>query len=531
MNETENEITGQKESLLQKNIYINIWTKIRRISKLSYLHNVGKEPLRPLTFGLLLEDTVQKHGDKCAIISTHQNKKFSYSEVLHQADRLAAGLINIGFQNGDRVGIWAPNLIEWYIANMACARAGFVMVAINPAYQPKEMEYCIKKLVFALNTFEDLKNALSQHLNEYVFISRGTHNFNEILDLADAKSIKLIKNNQDNIKIDDPCNIQFTSGTTGQSKAAVVSHFNMVNNGFYVGKRNELGKKHHKICVQVPLFHAFGTVITISASLNYGSTLMLPSPILKKARKENISPEIAVTGGAICSPQLFKDMLEVLNLKKVKSVYGLSETTAVVFQSLYDDDQRKSTSTVGYIQDHIEAKVVDANDKIVPIGAPGELCLRGYSVMLGYWEDEEKTKETIGPHKWLRTGDQFIIDENGYGKVVGRLKEMIIRGGENIFPREIEDFLNTHSDILETHVIGLPHERLGEEVCACVRLKEDRTITLDEIKKYCKGNIAHFKIPSVLVIVDNFPKTASGKIQKFKLIEIVKNNKVNKEVI
>ncbi|XP_018564375.1 acyl-CoA synthetase family member 2, mitochondrial-like [Anoplophora glabripennis] len=560
---------------------------LRRQSKLSYLHNVGSEPLRPLTLGRLLESTIEKYGANYAVISKHQNKKLTYSEAFDEANRLAAGLSALGLKNGDRVGLWAQNIIEWYVAFLACARAGYLMVAINPAYQPRELEYCINKVgiksIICGHKFRKqdyyevlthvcpelsysepgkLKSRQLPTLQSVVTICdetlRGTYNYKEVLELATEDSINFIKKNQDRIKIDDPINIQLTSGTTGHPKAAAVSHFGLVNNGYYIGKRNELDTKHHTICVLVPLFHGFGTVITISASVNHGATLVLPSdgfdpnksldaikeenctiihgtPTMyvdlvrvQKERREKISPEIAVTGGAPCSPSLFKDMLNVIGLKKVKSVYGLSEVTAIVFQSMVDDDEYRSTATVGHIHDHIEAKVVDADDNIVPMGTPGELCIRAYGNMLGYWGDDNKTKEIMGQDRWLHTGDQFIMSEDGYGKVVGRLKEMIIRGGENIFPKEIEDYLNTHPHILESYVIGLPHERLGEEVCACIRVQEGHSLTLEEMKAFCKGNISHFKIPSVLVIVEEIPKTLSGKVQKFKLLEHVVNNKSNK---
>jgi acyl-CoA synthetase (AMP-forming)/AMP-acid ligase II len=315
-----------------------------------------------------------------------------------------------------------------------------------------------------------------------LFDFRGAFNFGEVLDLATENSIRNIQKYQKYITADDPCNLQFTSGTTGKPKAALTSHFTMVNNSFYIGKRNELNLKHHTICLQVPFFHAFGTVISVMAALNHGSTLVLPTdgynpdksldaiveekctvihgtPTMyvdlvhkQEERKENISPEIAVSGGALCAPHLFKKMLNVLNVKKVKSVYGLTETTAVVFHSLVTENEEKAVSTVGHVGEHLEVKVIDKEGNLVPCGSAGELCIRGYCNMLGYWEDEEKTKEMMGQDKWLKTGDQFVLEEDGYGKVVGRLKEMIIRGGENIFPKEIEEFLNTHSDILETYV-------------------------------------------------------------------------------
>ncbi|XP_030755419.1 medium-chain acyl-CoA ligase ACSF2, mitochondrial-like isoform X2 [Sitophilus oryzae] len=466
---------------------------------------------------------------------------------------------------------------------MACARGGYILVNINSAYQPSELEYCINKVgvkciisdyKFKTQNYYDFLNEISPEistsepgklkctrmptLENIIVITeedlRGAFKFQEILDLATDSRVKNAYALQDSIDPDQPCHIQFTSGTTGQPKAAIQSHFHLVNNSFFLGKRNELDRKQHSICVQVPFFHAFGTDITICAALNHGATLVVPSPGYdpdksldairdekcsvihgtptmyvdlinrQKVRKEDISPEIAVCGGASCSPHLFRQMSELLKVKKVKSIYGLTEATAVIFQSLYDDNEYQSTSTVGYIGDHLEAKVINEEGKIVPRGVPGELCIRGYCTTLGYWDDEDKTKELISSDKWLRTGDQFVIEENGYGKVVGRLKELIIRGGENIFPREIEDLLNTHPDILESHVIGLPHERLGEEICACVRTT-GTSLSLEEIKAYCKGKVAYFKIPSILKIVESFPKTTSGKIQKYKLVNLFKDRK------
>ncbi|XP_066257129.1 medium-chain acyl-CoA ligase ACSF2, mitochondrial-like [Euwallacea similis] len=556
--------------------------KRRAYTTLSYIHNPGTEPLRPLTIGKLLERTAQKYGDRSAIISPSQNQSFTFEEVLQRADRLAAALYGLGLQKGDRVGIWAQNISEWYITHMGVARGGFVLVNINPAYQLQELQSCInavgvKALVCMSKTRNhDYYSNLTQISPEIATCSpgkltcaampslssiimtgedssnqRGTFCFNDVLNLASENAVREISKIQSYIDPDDLGHLQFTSGTTGTPKSPMESHFQIVNNAYFIGKRNELDQKHHVVCLMAPFFHGIGTVITLVSALNHAASLVIPSsgydpdraldairdekctviigtPTMyvdlvnrQKSRTESINPEIAVTGGACCSPHLFKEMKEVLNLKKVKSVYGLTEVTAVAFQSLYDDNEHQSTSTVGYVGDHLEVKVIDAEGRIVPRGTPGELCIRGYSTTLGYWKDEEKTKALVGADKWLRTGDQFVIDDNGYGRVVGRLKEMIIRGGENIFPAEIEDYLNTHPSVLETHVVGIPHERLGEEVCACVRIKPNESFTLDEVKSYCKGNIAHFKIPSKLRIVKAFPKTISGKIQKYKLVESI----------
>nr|XP_023023627.1 acyl-CoA synthetase family member 2, mitochondrial-like [Leptinotarsa decemlineata] len=559
-----------------------IWC--RKYSKISYLNKVGNEPLRPLTIGKLLEEICVEHGKKTAIISCHQEEKMEFDEVLYQADRLAAGMLKMGFRQGDMVGLWAPNMIEWYISFMACARAGFVMAGLNPQYQQKEMEYVINKVgirgiicgsIFRKQNFYEilesvcpklfegkpgkLENERLPSLKSVIMISkdkmRGTDRYTDVLNMTDDEGMQMVRENQKNIKIDDPANIQFTSGTTGFSKAAVLSHFSAVNNGFYIGKRNGFHRKHHKICVQNPLFHAYGTIIGIAAATNFANTLVLPSDghdpkktlavlqkekctilygtptmyvdliDLQKNRKENLHIEMALTGGASCSPQLFKDILNVLQVKKVRSIYGLSESTASAFQSLEDDDELRSTSTVGPLQEHLEAKIIDEKGQIVPIGVPGELCIRGYSTLLEYYGDEEKTKEVKGYDGWLRTGDQFIFTEDGYGVVVGRFKEMIIRGGENIYPKEIEDYLNTHPDILESHVIGLPHARLGEEVCVCLRTKNGQEFTVKEIQDFCRGKLAKFKIPSIVKMVDSFPTTTSGKVQKYKLVQLLLDNK------
>ncbi|XP_050307265.1 medium-chain acyl-CoA ligase ACSF2, mitochondrial-like isoform X1 [Anthonomus grandis grandis] len=568
-------------SSVRNQYYYILRVSLRKYSTPSYIHNPGSAPLKCITLGRLLEEAATKYGDRPALISRAQNQVLTFQQVLKQADKLAAGFRSVGLNPGDRIGIWAPNISEWYLTNMACGRGGFVLVNINPAYLVRELENCITsvgvKAIVCPHKFKNhdyydniselapellkhdpgkLKSKTLPSLKTVIITDKadleGTFNFGEILDKASDGDINSIKNMQDYLDPDGLAHLQFTSGTTGKPKAAMQTHFHIVNNGNSVGKRNELDKKHQTICMQVPFFHVYGTVISQSAALNHGATLVLPNlgydpdkaldairdekctviygtPTMyvdlinrQKVRKEIISPEIAVSGGAHCSVNLFKEMKEVLGVKKVKSVYGLTETTAVVFQSLFDDDEYHSTSSVGYVSEHIEAKIIDEKGTIVPRGTPGELCIRGYCNILGYWENEEKTKELMGADKWLRTGDTFVLEEDGYGKIVGRLKEIIIRGGENIYPAEIENFLNAHPDILEVHVIGVPHERLGEEVCAFVRLAPNSTFTLEHLKSFCKGKISHFKIPSVLKVIDAFPKTTSGKIQKFKLLELMK---------
>ncbi|GJQ80425.1 hypothetical protein Trydic_g12282 [Trypoxylus dichotomus] len=551
----------------------------RKYSNLSYIHKVGNEPLRYMTVGELLENAAVKYRDRPSIISRGQNVTVTFGDLLEKADRLAAGFRALGLHKGDRVGLCLPNQYEWNVVFFACLRADLMLVALNPAYQAREIEYCINKVGISTIIFGDkykkqnyyellnkvcpeivmcepgkLKSGNVPSLKTTIFISedsyKGTYGFDEVIKLGNENLVKSIRNNQHLIKADSPCILQFTSGTTGKAKATVTNHFNVVNNSYYIAKRVELNTKHHTACFSNPLFHAFGTVVNTLGSLHFGTTAVLPgiaynpnetldaikeekctviygTPTMhvdlvdvQSKRKEDINPEIVVTGGAVCSLSLFKSMLEVLKVKKVKSIFGQTEATAVVFHSLPDDDWYRSTTTIGYIGDHIEAKVIDSEGHVVPFGQPGELCVRGYTTMLGYWEDEDKTRDTISADGWLRTGDLFILEENGYGKIIGRIKEMIIRGGENIYPKEIEDFLSTHPDILEAYVIGVPHERLGEEVCVFVRLKEGKTLSYEKMVEFCKGEISYFKIPAYLRVVNDLPKTLSGKVQKFKLKEL-----------
>ncbi|XP_055846776.1 medium-chain acyl-CoA ligase ACSF2, mitochondrial-like [Episyrphus balteatus] len=548
--------------------------------KTAYYHNIGKKPLVYRTLGEQLDKAVEKFPNTKAIISCHEKKSYTFSTLKDEVDRLAAGFIQLGLKIGDPIGIWAPNYMHWYLTMLAAAKAGLPSVGINPAFQGPEVDYCLKKVevkaIVAPHVFKGteyynilaklcpemkdskpgtLRSSRFPHLKTVIINSDeklpGVFRFHDILNLGDnLDSLRKLSSLKPFISADSPCNIQFTSGSTGKPKATVLSHLNVVNNGILIGSRAELGGE--TICVQVPLFHAFGVTITISAAMSCGATMVLPAPVFKpeeslkaianeqctvvfgtptmyvdliQKQKEFPQPieslKKGVTGGAPCSPQLFRDMKKVLGLDKIKSVFGLTETTSTVFLTMPDDPDEKIFNSVGHVLDHTEAKVIDEKGNIVFFGEPGELCIRGHSVMLEYFKDEEKTKEILGCDKWLKTGDQFILQEDGYGKIVGRLKEMIIRGGENIFPKEIEDILNTHPDIIESYVIGVEDERMGEEVCAFVRLQDGvKGLTQMEVKEYFKGKIAHFKIPRYVKVVTDFPKTTSGKIQKFKLKDL-----------
>ncbi|KAF5305883.1 hypothetical protein FQA39_LY09122 [Lamprigera yunnana] len=559
----------------------------RGLSSLSYIHNVGKEPLQPQTIGNLIDKCVEKYGRDVAIISVHDGRRVSYDDILNESNLLAAGLQKMGLEKGDRVALWAPNIIEWVTTHYAIARSGLITVTLNPISHEKELMYCINKVGIKaivcpdiyknLNFYETLcrvvpgldkcdqrklKSEKVPSLESIVNISqkslRGTHNYYDILNNTDNTGVDRIKKLQKEIPIDAIANIQFTSGTTGKPKATCLTHFQIVNNSYNIGKRLELDKGPNNYFVQVPLFHAFGTIVALLAAPHFGTTLTLGSPMyspeanllaieqekctitcgtptmfvdlvnlqIQKKRKLNLTT--AISGGSPCSPQLFKDMKEVLNLKKLKSVYGLTESSAVCFQSLPDEDEDKAINTVGYIGEHLEAKVVDEQNNIVPRGTTGELCIRGYVVMAGYRGDEKKTKEVLGNDGWFKTGDQFVLREDGYGKIVGRIKDIIIRGGENIFAKEIEDVINNHPNIMEVQVIGIQHERLGEEVCGCIRLKPGCKVNYEDLRQHCEKHLSPYKIPSQWRVVERFSKTATGKVMKNelrKLIEIEGNRK------
>ncbi|XP_055643372.1 medium-chain acyl-CoA ligase ACSF2, mitochondrial isoform X1 [Toxorhynchites rutilus septentrionalis] len=557
----------------------------------SYIHHIGKHPLVYRNVGQHLRLAAEKYPNNEAIVSCHENIRLTYSEVLEKVDRLAASFYQLGLQKGDRIGIWAPNGTQFYLSALAAARAGLISVGINPAFQTPEAEYSLNKVgIKALiaaekhrtqNYYEMLTRIIPElqtdrtgqlrskkvpSLQTVIFDNDsgpslpGTISFKDLYNLATEQDLSLIESIQTKISPDSGTNLQFTSGTTGKPKAALMSHYGFVNNGIHIAKRNEFDLKQHRICLQVPLFHAYAMVIGVMAAITYGTTLVLPGAgyrpfesleaiikekctviygtptmyvdLVNQIRQSKIqlpSVDLAVTGGATCSPKLFMDIQEALGVRQVKTVFGMTEASAVLFQSLHDDSKENVLGTVGHLTDHYEAKVVDGDGNVVPFGAPGELWVRGYGTMLGYWEDEIRTKETIDVDKWLKTGDQFVLREDGYGQIVGRLKEVIIRGGENIFPKEIEDFLNTHPAILETHCVAVLDERMGEEVCAFVRLKDPaHTVDMQGIGEFCRGKIAHFKIPKYLRVLEEFPKTTSGKVQKFRLQEMFKNESKEK---
>ncbi|KAJ8668974.1 hypothetical protein QAD02_000233 [Eretmocerus hayati] len=550
------------------------WPSINRFTSTSsnpsesqepaYLKNPGKKPLLEMTIGSILERAADHWPNRECLISIAQSQRMTYSELLQRADKLAAGLIKLGLQKGDRIGIWGPNRIEWLVSYMAGSRAGLIVAGINPYYRPDEFDYCIEKIgakaVLAPDSYRDQNYAQMlvrakeklECLEHAIIWSehhvQRTRRLTDVEALPSKKDIEAIKAEQLEISPYSGCNIQFTSGTTGRPKATLLAHRSLVNNSRQAVTR--LDTAGRKICLNVPYFHAFGMIHGVSGPLHVGSTVVLESMTFNpvKSIEAIVGEKCEVTfgtptmwtnmidvqtrsgvridtlyngslGGSPATPNLFRRIRESLRMDRIKSIYGLTETTAVCNQSLPDESHELTETTVGYISDDVELKVVDENGKIVPFGTPGELLVRGYNTMIGYWNDEESTKKSFTEDKWLKTGDQYVLRKDGYGSIVGRIKDMLIRGGENIFPKEIEDFLETHPSIVEAHAFGVHDDVYGEEICACIRLKPDTKLKKDDLVEFAKGRIAKFKIPRYVEFCEEFPKTTSGKIQKFKLRE------------
>ncbi|XP_038214705.1 medium-chain acyl-CoA ligase ACSF2, mitochondrial [Zerene cesonia] len=550
----------------------------------SYLLNPGREPLTSANLGQVLEESVKKYADRIAIKSIHEDLSITYEDLLKQADSLGHALRQNGFEKGDRFGIWTHNCAGWIVATLAAARAGLISVLINPLYEKPELSYCINKAelkgiligdeISSRNYYSmmeqiipELEKSKPGQIRSDKFptlttvVTAGKNNLPGTFSLHslsnDHKNNNYVSQYVQEIGSEDGSIIHFTSGTTGNPKAGLDSHLGLVNNTYYTGIRNSFNEGHQIVCVQVPLFHALGSVITTIGGLRNGVTLVLAAPtynvaanikalcsekctaitgtptmyvdIISQIKDKGDLPiklKMALAAGAPCSPQLIHQIEKHLKADSVRALYGMTETTASVFQSLPTDGVDLVAETVGYLQDHVEVQVVDQNGQRVPYNQPGELMVRGYLNMLKYWNDPEKTKQTLTHDGWLHTGDTFTISPDGYGRIVGRIKDIIVRGGENIAPKEIEDLLNTHPDIIESQVVGVADERLGEELCAVLRTRENVAIDLQDIRSFCSGKIARFKIPRIIKTLDEFPKTVSGKIQKFRLKQMIDSGKL-----
>jgi fatty-acyl-CoA synthase len=539
----------------------------RPMTQISYDHGVSDRKLIGETIGAFFDRAVETWRDREALVVRQQNVRWSWGELGRRVDDLAAGLLSLGLERGDRVGIWAPNRSEWTLAQFATAKAGLILVNVNPAYRRSELEYAMNKveckaLILApalktsnyLEITDDLvKAGKLPHLKHIVRLGAektpGMLNFDDVATAGgNAERMKLADLGP-KLQFDDAINIQFTSGTTGHPKGATLSHHNILNNGYFVAEGLKL-TPDDRLCIPVPLYHCFGMVMGNLGCLTHGATMVYPAeafdPLatLQAVAEERCTalfgvptmfiaqldhPEFArfdltslrtgIMAGSPCPIEVMKKVQSQMNMGEVTIAYGMTETSPVSTQCATDDPVERRVSTVGQVLPHIEIKIVDPEGKAVPRGETGEFCTRGYSVMKGYWNDVEKTRDAIDEAGWMRTGDLATMDEEGYVNIVGRLKDMVIRGGENVYPREIEEFLYSHPKIQDVQVIGVPDPRYGEEICAWIKLKAGQTATPEEIREFCKGQIAHYKIPRYIEFVPEFPMTITGKIQKFVMRE------------
>lgn len=543
---------------------------------LSYVSGRTDIPLREETIPDFLQRAVEKFPDREAAVFAQQGIRWTYAELSEKVDQLAAGLLALELDKGDRIGIWSPNRAEWLLVQFATARIGLIMVNINPAFRRAELEYVLNKvqakaLVTApqfktsdyLIMLRDLAPELDQatpgrlraerlpHLRTVVQLGAepvpGTFAFDEVMAKGEGGQRSRLDAISGSLSNHDPINIQFTSGTTGAPKGATLTHHNIVNNGYFCAKAMDLGPDD-RLCIPVPLYHCFGMVLGNLVCVAGGAAMVFPSeafePLetLATVAKERCTglhgvptmfiamvdhPDFAkfdlsslrtgIMAGAPCPIELMKRVIAEMHMGEVTIAYGMTETSPVSFQSSVDDPVDRRVNTVGRIHPHVEAKVIDESGKTVPAGTQGEFCSRGYLVMQGYWDDEIRTSEAIDEDGWMHSGDLATIDAEGYCNIVGRVKDMLIRGGENVYPREIEEYLYRHPAIQEAQVFGVPDEKYGEEICAWVILKQGATLDEEELRQFCRGQIAHFKIPRYVRFVSDMPMTVTGKPQKFKM--------------
>ncbi len=529
---------------------------------LSYAHGACDVPLLGETIGLNLARTVARFPDREALVDVPSGRRWSYPQFAAEVDTLARALLAIGVQAGDRVGIWAPNLPEWVFVQYATARVGAILVNINPAYRTSELAYVLRqagiRTLFAAERFKtsdyramvDEVRPESPVLREVFFI--GTSDWSDLLSQSSTVDSETLAAREGTLSFDDPINIQYTSGTTGFPKGATLSHHNILNNGYFVA-RTQRWTEADRVCVPVPFYHCFGMVMGNLGATSHGACIVIPAPSFEPAATlgavagerctvlygvptmfiaELAEPDFSgydlsslrtgVMAGSPCPVEVMKRVISDMGLTEVTICYGMTETSPVSTQTRPDDDLERRVSTVGAVHPHLEVKILDpGTGLVVPRGTPGELCTRGYSVMLGYWEMPDRTAEAVDAARWMHTGDLGVMDDAGYLSIVGRIKDMVIRGGENVYPREIEEFLYTHPDIVDAQVIGVPDQRYGEELMAWVRLRDGAApLTAEGLREFCSGKLAHYKIPRYVKIVDGFPMTVTGKIRKVEMREV-----------
>jgi fatty-acyl-CoA synthase len=529
------------------------------MSALSYAHGASASPLLGDTIGENLRRTAQRHGDTDALVSVHQGYRATYRELWEQVGRAARGLLARGVAKGDRVGIWSPNRYEWVVLQYATARVGAILVNVNPSYRTSELEYALNQsevsvLVSARGWKQaDFAGMIAEvrgrcpALREVLLLE---DDWQALLAGGDGVSDEALAAREATLFADDAINIQYTSGTTGFPKGATLSHHNIVNNGWFIGEALHYSARD-RVCIPVPFYHCFGMVLGNLACTSHGATIVIPAEsfeagaALRAVAAERCTslygvptmfiaeldhPDLGgfdlstlrtgIMAGSPCPVEVMKKVQSIMNMTEVSICYGMTETSPVSTQTAIGDPLEKQVGTVGRVHPHIEVKVIDpATGATVPRGVSGELCTRGYSVMLGYWRNPEATRDAIDAARWMHTGDLATMDDDGYVNIVGRIKDMIIRGGENIYPREIEEFLYRHPAIADVQVIGVPSERYGEEVMAWVKLREGARVTEAELTAFCEGRIARYKVPRYWKFTDGWPMTVSGKVQKYKMRE------------
>ncbi|MET9641203.1 AMP-binding protein [Streptomyces virginiae] len=525
----------------------------------SYASRVCEVPLLGDTIGENLDRTVRRFPDRDALVDVAAGRRWTYAELAADVDALALGLLDLGIVKGDRVGIWAPNRAEWTLVQYATAKIGAVLVTVNPAYRCHELEYVLRqsgiRLLAAADRFKTSDYAamieeVRPRCPDLEFVALlGGPLWDSLLERGRRGAPADLARAQAALSPDDAVNIQYTSGTTGFPKGATLSHHNILNNGFFVGELCHYTEQD-RVCIPVPFYHCFGMVMGNLACTSHGAAMVIPAPAfdpvatLAAVESERCTSlygvptmfiaELAEPGfdsydlsglrtgimaGSPCPVEVMREVIERMGMTEVSICYGMTETSPVSTQTRADDSVERRVSTVGRVGPHLEVKVVDPRTgRTVPRGEPGELCTRGYSVMLGYWEEPERTAEAVDAARWMHTGDLAVMDDDGYLSITGRIKDMVIRGGENLYPREIEEFLHTHPDVLDVQVIGVPDPKYGEELMAWVRMREGaEPLTADAVRAYCAGRLAHFKIPRYVHVVEEFPMTVTGKVRKVEM--------------
>jgi fatty-acyl-CoA synthase len=527
----------------------------------SYAAGETSPPLLEETIGANLERIVAEHGGREALVEVASGRRWTYAELDADVDALARGLVAAGIEKGDRVGIWAPNCAEWTLVQYATAKVGAIVVNVNPAYRTHELAYALNqsglRLLFSAEGFKssDYRSMVDEvrkdthALERVVYI--GTADWDEIVEGGRDLPADAVPARMSGLRPGDPINIQYTSGTTGYPKGATLSHRNILNNGFFVTETIRFGPED-RLCIPVPFYHCFGMVMGNLGCTTHGAAMVIPAPgfdpsvTLKTVQDERCtgvygvptmfiamqnapdfdsydlsSLRTGIMAGSVCPVEVMKRCISDMHMAEASIAYGMTETSPVSCQTLADDDLDRRTATIGKVHPHVEVKIIDpVSGETVERGETGELCTRGYSVMVGYWNEPDKTAEAIDSDGWMHTGDLAVMREDGYCNIVGRSKDMVIRGGENVYPREVEEFLYSHPDIEDVQVIGVPDEKYGEELCAWVKMRAGADpLDAAAVREFCAGRLSHYKIPRYVMVVDDFPMTVTGKIRKVQMRE------------